>query len=72
MEWKQIDQVELDDFPDPQKDDLYPIVSWFDVETLDLDRLQFVHLFKVTQEILRYKGEQVRKNYNCLTNLGLK
>lgn len=59
MDWKRISETDEENLSDQEKDTLYTIIAWFDVNQIKLDKHQLTHLFKVTQEIVKYKGEQV-------------
>lgn len=41
------------------KDDLYNYISFLEIDSLSLDRSKLRMLIKITQEVLKYKGEQV-------------
>lgn len=41
------------------KDDLYNYIAFIDIDELGLDRNRTKILMKITQEVLKFKGEQV-------------
>lgn len=41
------------------KDDLFNYISFMDIDGLNIDKSKMRNLLKITQEVLKYKGEQV-------------
>lgn len=60
MDWKYIFSLSLDNLTDAKKDELYNTIAWFDCEgdeNLNLNKC--VVLIKLSQTIMKHKGEQV-------------
>lgn len=58
LDWKRLLSLSPEDLTDEEKDDLYGSLIWYNPEpNIDADHLKV--LFHVTQDILKYKGEQV-------------
>lgn len=58
LDWNKILTVSPDDLTEQDKDDLYDNVLWYEIEP-DRSKEHVNTLFRITQEILKYKGEQV-------------
>lgn len=72
MDWKYILSLNFDDLSDEEKDDLYTTVTWYDFDADDIDFKRCKTIFKVSQEILKYKGEQVETLFHELEELAVK
>ncbi|KAJ8968110.1 hypothetical protein NQ314_002465 [Rhamnusium bicolor] len=59
MDWKYILSLTPEDLNDEEKDELYTTVTWFDCDNEEINVEKCKALLKVSQEILKYKGEQV-------------
>ncbi|XP_044259542.1 centrosomal protein of 290 kDa-like isoform X2 [Tribolium madens] len=59
MDWEYLFSRSPEDFTEEEKDDLYNTVTWYNCDGEDLDLKKCVRLIKVSQEVLKYKGEQV-------------
>jgi hypothetical protein len=58
LDWKKLLSVSPEDLTDEEKDDFYGSLIWYNPEpSIDADHLKV--LFHFTQDILKYKGEQV-------------
>jgi hypothetical protein len=58
LDWDRLLSLSLDNLSEEEKDDLYGSLIWYDPEpNIDADQLKV--LFHVTQDVLKYKGEQV-------------
>jgi hypothetical protein len=58
LDWKKLLSVSPEDLTDEEKDDLYGSLIWYNPEH-NIDAHHLKVLFHVTQDILKYKGEQV-------------
>lgn len=58
LDWNKILTVSVDDLTEQDKDDLYDNVLWYEIEP-ERSKEHINALFRITQEILKYKGEQV-------------
>ncbi|CAG9830349.1 unnamed protein product, partial [Diabrotica balteata] len=72
MDWKYLQSVDLEDLNDDEKDDLYNNVTWFDVDSENLDENRYKVLVRACQEILKYKGEQVETLLHELEEMAIK
>lgn len=72
MDWKHIVSVNVEDLSDDEKDELYNKIAWFNTETEQISNKKLSALFKVSQEILKYKGEQVETLLHELDELATK
>ncbi|XP_065202598.1 centrosomal protein of 290 kDa-like isoform X2 [Planococcus citri] len=63
--------VAPEDLTEEEKDNLFPLICSLDI-SLDVDTDNFIKLFQIAQEILRFKGEQVESLVNELDNLATK
>nr|XP_023020845.1 centrosomal protein of 290 kDa [Leptinotarsa decemlineata] len=72
MDWKYILALNIEEIHEEEKEELYNIVTWFEYEKeeVDLDKLKV--LFRVSQEILKYKGVQVETLLHELEEIALK
>lgn len=59
MDWDYLFSQSPEDFTEEEKDDLYNTVTWFNCDSEKLDLKKCIRLIKVSQEVLKYKGEQV-------------
>ncbi|GJQ81526.1 hypothetical protein Trydic_g4888 [Trypoxylus dichotomus] len=59
MDWKYISKLEPEKLTDEHKDELLNTIGWHDLDTEDLDVEKCVSLLKISQQIMRYKSEQV-------------
>ncbi|VEN56292.1 unnamed protein product [Callosobruchus maculatus] len=61
MDWKYILSLNLNDINEDTKDELFNTITWFEVEeeSSELDLRKCKALLRVSQEVLKYKGEQV-------------
>ncbi|PSN58155.1 hypothetical protein C0J52_01000 [Blattella germanica] len=58
LDWKRLLSLSPEDLSEEEKDDLYASLIWYTPEgNIDAERLKV--LFRVTQDVLKYKGEQV-------------
>lgn len=64
LDWNKILTVSPDDLTEQDKEDLYDNVLWYEIEP-ERSKEHVNALFKIAQEILKYKGEQV----NCTKRL---
>lgn len=72
MDLKYILSLTPDDLSDDEKDELYTFITWFDCDTEEIDQAKFETIFKISQEVLKYKGEQVETLLHELEELALK
>ncbi|XP_050500647.1 centrosomal protein of 290 kDa [Diabrotica virgifera virgifera] len=72
MDWKYLLSVDLEELNDDEKDDLYNSVTWFDVDSENLDDKRYKVLVRTCQEILKYKGEQVETLLHELEEMAIK
>ncbi|XP_015840436.1 centrosomal protein of 290 kDa isoform X2 [Tribolium castaneum] len=59
MDWEYLFSRSPEDFTEEEKDDLYNTVTWYNCDGENLDLKKCIRLIKVSQEVLKYKGEQV-------------
>jgi hypothetical protein len=58
LDWKRLLSLSPEDLSEEEKDDLYGSLIWYNPEpNIDTDHLKV--LFRFTQDVLKYKGEQV-------------
>lgn len=72
LDWKYILSVTAEDLNDEEKDDLYGTVVWFDCDKEEPNLEQSRVLLKISQEILKYKGEQVETLLHELDEIAIK
>lgn len=72
MDWKYILSLNFDDLSDEEKDDLYTTVTWYDFEDGNVDLKRCKAIFRASQEILKYKGEQVETLFHELEEMTVK
>lgn len=72
MDWRYIISLNFDDLTDEEKDDLYTTVTWYDWEEGDVDLKRCKAIFRASQEILKYKGEQVETLLHELEEMAVK
>lgn len=71
MDWERILGLTPEDLDDDEKDELYNTVAWFEsFEDIDLTKCKA--LLRVSQEILKYKGEQVEALLHELEEVAVK
>ena len=58
LDWKRLLSLSPEDLSEEEKDDLYGSLIWYTPET-DISAEHLKVLFTVTQDVLKYKGEQV-------------
>lgn len=61
MDWKYMQSITPEDLGEAEKDDLFNTLVWYNSESdshLTIDKC--VTVIKLCQELLKYKGEQVR------------
>lgn len=66
MDWKYLKTLSLEDLNDAEKDELFNMIAWYNSESdtsLNFDKCMTI--FKLSQEILKYKKEQVSINTGC-------
>ncbi|KAH0821762.1 hypothetical protein GEV33_001029 [Tenebrio molitor] len=59
MDWEYFFSITPEDLTEDEKDELYNIVTWFNCDSEELDLKKCLRVIKVSQEVLKYKGEQV-------------
>ncbi|KAJ3666880.1 hypothetical protein Zmor_002307 [Zophobas morio] len=59
MDWNYLFSLTPEDLSEEEKDGLYNTVTWFNCDGEDLSVKKCVTVIKITQEVLKYKGEQV-------------
>ncbi|KAK4881329.1 hypothetical protein RN001_004648 [Aquatica leii] len=59
MDWKYILSLSPDNLHDDEKDHLYSTIVWFDSDSEKLDDRKYNMLFKISQELMKHKSEQV-------------
>lgn len=59
MNWEQLSILSPESATEEEKNELYNTLIWFDVDSEPLDLEKCLVLFKISQEIMKYKGEQV-------------
>jgi hypothetical protein len=58
LDWKRLLSLSPEDLSEEEKDDLYGSLIWYNPEpNIDTNHLKV--LFRITQDVLKYKGEQV-------------
>jgi len=58
LDWDRLLSLSPDDLSEEEKDNLYGSLIWYNPEpNIGADQLKV--LFRVTQDLLKYKGEQV-------------
>lgn len=72
MDWKYILSLNFDNLSDEEKDDLYTSITWYDFEDEGIDLKRCKRIFRVSQEILKYKGEQVETLLHELEEMAVK
>lgn len=74
MDWKYILSLNFDALTDEERDDLYTTITWYDFEEVDtdIDLKRCKAIFKISQEILKYKGEQVETLFHELEDMAVK
>lgn len=64
MNWKYILSLSPEDITEHNVEELYSSLAWFDCEnegeTLDVNK--YVTVIKLSQEIMKFKAEQVSEN----------
>ncbi|XP_017769408.1 PREDICTED: LOW QUALITY PROTEIN: centrosomal protein of 290 kDa-like [Nicrophorus vespilloides] len=58
MDWKYLLSLNPEDIQDDAKDELLATIAWYDCDD-GLDRAKAVALLKISQEIMKFKAEQV-------------
>ncbi|XP_069705746.1 centrosomal protein of 290 kDa isoform X2 [Periplaneta americana] len=58
LDWKRLLSLSPEDLSEEEKDDLYSSLLWYNPEP-NLDADHFKVLFRFTQDVMKYKGEQV-------------
>lgn len=71
MDWKYLNSIDLENASEEEKDELYNRIAWFDCDSEKINIPNFKLLFKVSQEVIKYKGEQVN-NININFSLDLR
>lgn len=61
LDWNKILTISPDDLTEQDKEELYETISWYEIEP-QKPKDHVNALFRIAQEILKYKGEQVIKN----------
>lgn len=59
MDWKYILGLSHDSLTEDEKDELYNSLAWYNYDTEKLDSKRYIALLKISQEIMKYKSEQV-------------
>lgn len=59
MDWKHISSLELEKLTDENKDELLNTIAWYDLDTEEIDMKRCTLLLKISQQIMKYKSEQV-------------
>lgn len=59
MDWKYILSLSPDNLNENEKDQLYNTIAWYDYDNEKLDQKKYIALLKISQEIMKYKTEQV-------------
>ncbi|XP_018571875.1 centrosomal protein of 290 kDa [Anoplophora glabripennis] len=72
MDWDHILALTPEDLDDDEKDELYNTVTWFECDGDDVDLTKCKVLLRVSQEILKYKGEQVEALLHELEEVAVK
>lgn len=71
MDWEHILGLTPEDLVDDEKEELYNTVAWFEsFEDVNLTKCKA--LLRVSQEILKYKGEQVEALLHELEEVAVK
>lgn len=71
IDWKKMMAITPESLNEEEKDDLYESVAWF-IPEYNLDRKYLIQFIKVTQEVLKFKGEQVESLMNELDDIASK
>ncbi|CAH0553139.1 unnamed protein product [Brassicogethes aeneus] len=72
MDWKYLLSLSPEDLNDDKKDELFNLVTWFDNDKEELNFKKCFSLFRISQELLKYKGEQVETLLQELDELATK
>ncbi|KAG5876194.1 hypothetical protein JTB14_001937 [Gonioctena quinquepunctata] len=72
MDWRYILNLKAEDLKDEEKDELFTTITWFEFEKDKLESKKLAALLKVSQEILKYKGEQVETLLHELEEMAIK
>lgn len=72
MDWGYLISLNPDDLNDDKRDELYNLVTWYDLNDDDIDLKKANTLIRICQEILKYKGEQVETLLHELEEMTLK
>ncbi|XP_031338487.1 centrosomal protein of 290 kDa isoform X2 [Photinus pyralis] len=59
MDWKYILSISPDNLDEDEKENLYTKIAWFDCQSEKLDYTKYDALFKISQELMKHKSEQV-------------
>lgn len=60
MDWKRLNSVIPEELNDSEKDELFNSITWYNYEAdTNLTIEKCTTLIKLSQELLKYKGEQV-------------
>ncbi|KAJ9574107.1 hypothetical protein L9F63_008521, partial [Diploptera punctata] len=71
LDWKRLLSLSPEDLSEEEKDDLYGTLIWYTPEpNIDAEHLKV--LFTVTQDVLKYKGEQVESLVVELDDLAMR
>lgn len=71
MDWDYLLSVSIEDLTEEEKDELYNTITWFNTETEDINLEKSNTLLKISQEVLKYKGEQVEILLHKLDELAI-
>lgn len=72
MDWKHILSANVEELSDDEKEEFYNKIAWFNSDTEQISSKKLWALFKVSQDILKYKGEQVETLLHELDELATK
>ncbi|XP_045460169.1 centrosomal protein of 290 kDa [Harmonia axyridis] len=72
VHWKYILSINPEELNDEEKDELFNTVAWFDSDKEEPDLVQTKVLLRISQEILKYKGEQVETLLHELDEIAIK
>ncbi|KAL3280012.1 hypothetical protein HHI36_017520 [Cryptolaemus montrouzieri] len=72
MDWNYIFSLVPDDLNDEEKDQLFNTVAWYDLNTEEPSLEQSKILLKLSQELLKFKGEQVETLLHELDEIAIK
>lgn len=61
MDWKYILSLSSDNLSEDDKDQLYSVIAWYNFDEKPLESNKYVAILKISQEIMKYKVEQVLK-----------